>query len=123
MLREYIYVGIIIFLVISTIILVVLTQEEKKHHINIKECSKPKGEFAATAGYQTLDTIKSCGTDGKSICKFTVSNLKAAFNTCNKYPDKCTNFMYNNTSNTISFINDTSNLTINGDIDIYVRQS
>ena len=98
-------------------------QEEKKDHIHLSECSKPKGEYAATAGYETIDTIKTCGKDGKDVCIFPVKNLKDGFNVCNTHPEKCKNFMYNRTANIITFINDTVKLSINSNMDIYTRQT
>ncbi len=121
--RDYIYVSIILVLLLFMFILLILMQEEKKDTIKLSECSKPKGDYAVIAGYETTETVKKCGADGSSICKFSVSNLKSALGICNSHHDKCSKFMYNKNRNTITFIEDTNDLTINSGIDIFTKQT
>jgi len=121
--RDIIYVIMIFLLLISLIFVIVFTQNEKKDHIHHSECSKPKGEYAVDPGFQTTDVVNLCGDDGKSPCVFSVDNLKSAIDVCNRNPDKCFRFMYDNTRNSISFINNTTDLTANITTDIFTRQS
>ena len=123
MIREKIYIGIIVILVIILIVFVVLTQEERKDLIKVSQCSKPKGEYAVDAGYSSVNSIKTCGTNGTSVCSFSVSNLQNAFDICNKNASKCTRFMYNEQTKTMTFINDTPALTKTPTTSIYIRQS
>ena len=120
--RDIIYVVMIFLLLVSLILVIVFTQHEKKDHIHASECSKPKGEYAVDAGFQTTDVVKTCGSDNKSVCTFKVDNLKNAVDVCNKNPDKCYRFMYDNKRNSITFINNTTNLTSNLTTDIFTRQ-
>lgn len=122
MVREKIYIGIIVILLISLIVFVILTQEEKKNFIKVSQCSKPKGEYAVDAGFESPDSISTCGANGTSLCSFPVSNLQDAFNICNSNPDKCTRFMYNEQTKSITFIGDTPALKTNPVTDIYIRQ-
>lgn len=121
--REVIYVSMIFFLLLVLILIIVLTQNEKKDHIHASECSKPKGEYAVDPGFQSVDIIKTCGGDGKSPCTFRVDNLKDATDVCNRNPDKCYRFMYDNKRKSITFINDTTDLTSNINSDIFTRQT
>ena len=123
MIREKIYIGIIVALVIGMIILVVLTQEERKDMINVSQCSKPKGEYAVDAGYSSINTINTCGTNGTSVCTFNVSSLQNAFNICNTNSEKCNSFMYNEKAKSITFLGDKPSTIINPNSNIYTRQS
>lgn len=121
--RDIIYVIMIFLLLLSLVLVIVFTQHEKKDHIHESECSKPKGEYAVDPGFQTTDVVKTCGDDGKSPCIFSVDNLKNAIDVCNRNPDKCFRFMYDNKRNSITFINNTTDLTSNIATDIFTRQS
>ena len=119
---DIVYLSIIFILVISLILLVIFTQHEKKNHVHESECSKPKGEYAVDPGFQSSDILKTCGSDGRSPCSFKVDNLKNAVNICNRNPEKCYRFMYDNKRRTITFINSTTDLTTNINSDIFTRQ-
>ena len=121
--REVIYVSLIFFLLLAIILVIVFTQNEKKDHIHVSECSKPKGEYAVDPGFQSTDIIRTCGADGSSPCSFRVNSLKDAVDVCNRNPDKCYRFMYDNKRNIITFINDTTNLTSNINSDVFTRQT
>jgi hypothetical protein len=121
--RDIIYVVMIFLLLLSLVLVIVFTQHEKKDHIHESECSKPKGEYAVDPGFQTTDIVKLCGDDGKSPCVFSVDNLKSAIDVCNRNPDKCFRFMYDNRRNSITFINNTTDLTSNITTDIFTRQT
>ena len=122
MIREKIYIGIIALLLIIMIIIVVLSQEERKDLIAVSQCSKPKGEYAVDAGFESADSVTLCGPNGTSVCSFPVSNLQDAFNICNSNADKCTRFMYDEQIKTITFIGDTPSMKLNPNTDIYIRQ-
>lgn len=119
--RESIYIIIIAILIIILIIFVVLTQEEKKDYIEVSQCSKPKGEYAVDAGYQSNSAINTCGPTGNSICSFPVSNLQDAFNICNSNSTKCTRFMFNEQTKTMTFISGAPSMIANPFTDIYTR--
>jgi len=120
---EAIYIILIVLLVISMIVLIVFTQEEKKNLIKSDQCFKPKGEYAVEAGFESDNSIKLCGTNGNSICSFTVSNIENAFNICNSNPNKCTRFTYNESSKSMTFVDDTPSFKRNPSVSIFIRQS
>ena len=120
--KEKIYIGIIVILLIVMIVLVVLTQEERKNLVSSSECSKVKGEYAAEAGYDSPNIVNLCGTDGKGVCTFTVSNLQNAVDICNTNPDKCERFVYNEQTKSISFVSDIPSFRVNPNSTIYIRQ-
>jgi len=122
MIREKIYIGIITLLLIILIVFVILTQEERKDLIEVSQCSKPKGEYAVDAGYESSDSISSCGSNGTSTCSFPASNLQDAFNICNSNSNKCTRFMFNEQSKIMTFIGDTPSMKLNPVTNIYIRQ-
>ena len=122
MIREKIYIGIIVILLLILIVFVILTQEERKDLIEVSQCSKPKGEYAVDAGFQSTDSISTCGSDGVSICTFPVSTLQDAFNICNSNATKCTRFMYDEQVKTMTFIGDTPSMRQNPTTSIYIRQ-
>ena len=120
--REKIYIGLIVLLLLILIIFVILTQEERKDYIKVSQCSKPKGEYAVDAGYESPNSISTCGSDGTSTCSFPVTNLQDAFNICNSNADKCTRFMFNEQSKVMTFIDDTPSMKLNPTSNIYIRQ-
>lgn len=120
---EALYIILIVLLVISMIVLIVLTQEDKKNLIKSDQCFKPKGEYAVEAGFESDNSIKLCGSDGTSVCTFTVSNIENAFNICNSNPSKCSRFTYNEKSKSITFVDDTPTFKRNPSVSIFIRQS
>lgn len=122
MIREKIYIGIIVLLLIILILFVILTQEERKDLIKISQCSKPKGQYAVDAGFSSSSTIDTCGTNSNSVCSFTASSLKNAFTICDSNAGKCNRFVYNEQTKTMSFIDDKPALSQNTNTSIYIRQ-
>lgn len=122
MIREKIYIGIIVLLIIIMIVFVILTQEEKKNFIDVSQCSKPKGEYAVDAGFDSTKSINTCGTNGTSICSFTTSSLQNAFNICNSNATKCNRFVYNEQTKIMTFIDDTPSMKVNPITSVYIRQ-
>jgi hypothetical protein len=120
--REKIYIGLIVLLIVILVVFVILTQEERKDLIEVSQCSKPKGEYAVDAGYESSDPVNTCGTNGTSVCSFPVNNLQDAFNVCNSNADKCSRFMYNEQSKIMTFIGDTPSMKLNPVTNIYIRQ-
>ena len=122
MIREKIYIGIIVILLIILIVFVILTQEEKKDLINISQCSKPKGQYAVDAGFESKDSINTCGTNGITVCSFTASSLKDAFTICDNNSDKGNRFVYNEQTKTVTFITDKPSMIQNPNTSVYIRQ-
>ena len=119
---ELIYILIILILIIILIVIIVLTQEGRKNLINVGECTKIKGEYAVDAGFDSSNILYLCGSNGNSVCTFTVSSLENAFDICNTNADKCSRFTYNTSSQSISFISDIPSFDKNPDSNIYIRQ-
>lgn len=120
--REIIYISLIAILIIVLIVFVILTQEERKDLVELSQCFKPKGEYAVDPGFTSADVLNLCGSDGKSVCTFTVSNLANATDICNTNPEKCSRFIYNEQTNIMSFISDQPSFIKNPNINIYIRQ-
>jgi hypothetical protein len=122
MTMDIIYVILIFLLLLSLILVIIFTQHEKKDHVHVSECSKPKGEYAVDPGIVSVDIIKTCG-QSNGPCTFRAPNLKGAIDICNKNPDKCYKFTYDNRRKVISFIDNSTNYSSNNDYDIYTRQT
>ena len=122
MIHEKIYIGIIVLLLIILILFVILTQEERKDLIKISQCSKPKGQYAVDAGFSSSNTINTCGANSNSVCSFTASSLKNAFTICDSNAEKCSRFVYNEQTKTMSFIDDKPAMLQNTNTSIYIRQ-
>ena len=122
MIREKIYIGIIVLLLILLILFVILTQEERKDLIKVSQCSKPKGQYAVDAGFSSSAILNTCGTNSDSVCSFTASSIKNAFTICDSTADKCSKFMYNEQNKTMSFIGDKPSMIQTTNTSVFIRQ-
>jgi len=122
MIREKIYIGIIVLLLILLILFIILTQEEKKDLIKISQCSKPKGQYAVDAGFSSSDVLNTCGSNNTSVCSFSAASLKNAFTICDSNASQCGRFLYDEQTKLMSFIGDKPAMLQNTNTSIYIRQ-